>query len=136
MLNVRKFFVNDHHRNFSVGNIADMDIGRALASMLRERKLSAAAVAKRSGLSTASLSKYKGGKASPSLAALGLIASAIGVRPSEIIARAEAPEGVMLPEVDHLPYPDEQQMQDALAALSGRKRRALLDFIQAMEGEP
>lgn len=42
----------------------------------------------------------------------------------------------MLPEVDHLPYPDEQQMQDALAALSGRKRRALLDFIQAMEGEP
>lgn len=115
-----------------------MDIGRALASTLAERKLSAAEIARRTGLSTGALSKYKSGKATPSLEALIQVSAAIGIRLSELIARAETAQPELIPVIqdEHREYRVEDSTGEVLAALSGmseRQRRALLNFLEAME---
>lgn len=77
-----------------------MDIGRALGQLCRERNIRAADLARGTGASAGTISKYMSGKTVPSVEALEELARVIGCHAFEIVARAE---GVTLPPLDETP---------------------------------
>lgn len=122
-----------------------MDIGTGITQMLAAADVTAAELSRRCGITPGTISSYQSGRTTPSLHALALIAAALGVRVSELIARAEAATGAAgdsatqaLTAQDAGPHAyrledSTGQALSTLSALSERQRRALLNFLQAME---
>lgn len=84
-----QLFVNVRHKTFVVRNNMQMDIGRALIQICADRHITAAELARRTGMTPGTISRYKSGQVIPSLEALEALATAIGCHVYEIVARAE-----------------------------------------------
>lgn len=125
-----------------------MNVGTAITQTLSLKGINAAEVARRSGLRPGTISSYQSGRTTPSLQALQLIAAALDVRVSEMIALAETGASDENPRPDlalHQPMAayrleDDEAAQGRMlasfSALSDRQRRALLNFLEAMEETP
>ena len=64
-------------------------LGRALRALREERALTASALAAASGVSAATISALEDGRLDPDFQLLLDLAAGIGVRPSELVSRAE-----------------------------------------------
>lgn len=66
-----------------------MELGKALELMREQKGIKATALAKAIGMSKSVVCRYESGEITPSLEALIKIASALGTKVCEIIAKAE-----------------------------------------------
>lgn len=145
MFTLRKHFVNTGAKGFLSDNNWRMDVGTAITQALSINGVSAAEVARRSGLRPGTISSYQSGRITPSLHALELIASSIGVRLSELIALAEdAPQ-----DSGEFTYPsggqatallaeepnELERVMSSFAALTNKQKRALLHFLETIGEE-
>lgn len=142
MLAHRKHYSNADTKHFLVDNIRTMDVGTAITQTLTIRGINAAEVSRRSGLRPGTISSYQSGRTTPSLQALELIARALEVRVSELIARAEEARNETPPTalqdpgagyVVEIEGSSQERFFACFSALSDRQQRALLSFLEAME---
>lgn len=95
-----QLFVNAHDITFVIRNNWPMDIGRALAQLSREKNIKAADLARGTGATPGTISRYMSGRLIPSIEALEALAGVLGCHVYEIVARAE---GITLTPPYHTP---------------------------------
>lgn len=108
-----------------------MDIGAAIASLIREQGTSAAAICRATGIKPASMSKYISGQTEAPMHVLQMIAEQLQVHVCEIIARAE---GVRI----NVPNEDEtvKKTRLLLESLDERERYQLLAIAEVLKSDP
>ncbi len=105
-----------------------MELGKALELMREQKGIKATALAKTIGMSKSAVCRYESGEITPSLDALGKIATALGTKVCEIIAKAE---GVTLEQRHETPA--QSQARQILESLDQRdlsKIAAIAEIIK------
>lgn len=126
-----KLFVNAAAITFVIRNNSRMDIGRALAQLCREKEIKAADLARGTGATPGTISRYMSGRLVPSIEALEGLARVLGCRVYEIVARAEGitltppyhtPDDARWLEIGRAMEPQARYHVEAIAAaIAGRK---------------
>ncbi len=102
-----------------------MELGEKIAMLRKQRKMSQAALASKSGLSQSGISFIEKSLRSPSFGTLGLIAEALGVSVTELM------DGVMIVQTEELPELDRAiQLFKELTAEQQQNAIRYMEFLK------
>lgn len=116
---------------------SSQDVDRKLGLAVRDRRIGIGMtqdeLAQLSGVTFQQIQKYEHGANRISFSRLVQIARALGCRVAEFAIAVDEPDGrpAIIPDYDRFhPLPGAKQLLQAYVALSGRRRAALLEFLE------